>query len=240
MALHSHWATIKRKKAVTDQKKGKAFSRCARQIIVAARAGGGDPRANLSLQYAIEEARKANMPRENIERAIKRGTGELDGGNLDGVVYEGYGPGGTAFWVDALTDNRNRTASEVRKVFDTHGGSVATPGAVAWLFDKKGLIAVRKDKITEEKLYEIALDAGAEDVQTSEELFHVTTAPQDFDAVRKAIIHVAPTETAELAMIPKAEVPLDAATAQRAASLYEAIDDLDDVQSISVNFQLPG
>lgn len=240
MAGHSHWAGIKHKKALIDNKRGKLWSKLSKAIIVAARAGGGDPDMNLRLRYAIGDAKAVSMPKDNIERAIKKGTGELDGGNFDEVAYEGYGPGGVAVLCDVLTDNRNRTAGEVRKIFELADGKLGSTGCVAWMFDRKGLFLVPCDKVDEDKLMEIALEAGAEDVQRADDNFEVTCEPADFQSVTDALAAAKlKTEMAKVCMIPKDTVDLDGETASKVLKLMERLDDHDDVQDVSANFNIP-
>jgi len=240
MSGHSHWARIKRKKGAADAKRGKIFSKLAKNIMTAARLGGGNPDANLRLKYAIEKAREANMPKENIERAIKKGTGELEGEQLEEVTYEGYGPGGVAFLVEVLTDNRNRTASEIRKIFERKGGSLASQGSVSWMFNTKGLFLVDASKVDEDTLYEVAIEVGAEDVKLDETTFEVTCAPQDFDKVRKALEEKnIPLESAEISQLPQNYVDVTGETARKVLELMEALEEHDDVQNIYANFNIP-
>ena len=238
MSGHSHWAGIKRKKAVVDAKRGRVFSKIAKDIIVAARSGGGNPDGNLALRYAVEKAKAVNMPRDNIERAIKSGTGELPGVSYDRLVYEGYGPGGVAILLDILTDNRNRTASEIRKIFSLRGASL--DGSVAWMFENKGLITLPADVVDEDDLMEIVLDAGAEDLQDADGTYEVTTSPADFTAVREAIVArgLAP-QVAEITMLPQNLLTLDEETARKALALLQELDDHDDVQNVYTNLDIP-
>ena len=239
MAGHSHWAGIKHKKALIDNKRGKLWSKLSKAIIVAAKMGGGDPDANLRLRYAIQDARDVSMPNDNIKRAIKKGTGELEGGNLEEVLYEGYGPEGVAVLCDILTDNRNRTAPEVRKIFEKYDGKLGATGCVAWMFERKGLCLVPADKTDEETLMEVALEAGAEDVRQVGEKFEVLSPPDEFQAVKEALAasDITP-ETSEITNIPSNTVDLDAATGRKVLDLLETLDDHDDVQSVSANFNL--
>ncbi len=240
MAGHSRWANIKRAKAANDAKRGKIWSKISRKLITAAKQGGGDPRDNLALRYVIDEAKAANMPRDTIERAIARGTGELGADNYEEVIYEGYAPGGVAILVEALTDNRNRTAPEMRKTFEVHGGSMATSGSVAFQFAKQGIIAIKADTIEEDRLLEIALEAGAEDVKREDEMFEVITAPADFHKVKEAIEAAGVSiESAEIANIPKMPVTVDEEQAQKLLKLLDALEDNDDVQNISHNAEIP-
>jgi YebC/PmpR family DNA-binding regulatory protein len=240
MAGHSHWSNIARKKAVIDNKRGKVWSKLAKLIMAAAKAGGGDPVMNLRLRYAIDDAKAISMPKENIQRAIKVGTGEIEGGNLDEVLYEGYGPGGVAVLCDILTDNRNRTAPEVRKLFEIAGGKLGGAGSVAWMFDRKGLIVIPADQTTEEVLMDLALEAGADDVQHVGETFEITCSPDVYsnvcDAIEKAGLKA---ELSEIARIPKDTVELDADTGRSVLKLMELLDDHDDVQKVASNFNIP-
>ncbi len=241
MAGHSHWAGIKHKKALIDAKRGKLWSRLAKAIIVAAKSGGGDPDANLRLRYAIDDAKAVSMPKENIQRAIKRGTGELDGANLEEVVYEGYGSGGVAILCEVLTDNRNRTAGEVRKIFELADGKLGSSGCVAWMFDSKGLFLVPAAGIDEDKLMELALEAGADDVLPSGDKFEVTCDPAVYRDVAKALADAGiEPETSEITRLPKNTVDIsDPEAAQKVLRLMERLDDHDDVQNVSANFNIP-
>ncbi|MFV2066279.1 MAG: YebC/PmpR family DNA-binding transcriptional regulator [Pirellulales bacterium] len=240
MAGHSHWAGIKHKKALVDNKRGKLWSKLSKAIIVAARTGGGDTDMNLRLRYAINDARAVSMPKENIQRAIKKGTGELDGGNLDEVVYEGYGAGGVAVMCDILTDNRNRTAPEVRKIFELAGGKLGATGCVAWMFDRKGLIVIADDQIDEDALYELALEAGADDLRHEDGKYEVICDPDAFSQVGQAIEDAGiETELRQLTRLPKDTVDLDVATARKVLKMMEQLDDHDDVQNVSANFNIP-
>jgi len=238
MAGHSAWKNIKHKKAANDAKRGKVWSKCARAIIVAARNGGGDPKFNTTLRYAVDEAKAANMPKDTIEKAIKKGTGDLEGQRYETVRYEAYAPGGVAMIIDCLTDNLNRTASEVRTIFDKSGGNMAKPGAVSFTFASKGVIVIESSRISEDKVMELALDAGAEDVQADSggAAWEVTTAPPDFLKVREAIeaagIELA---SAEVTMLPQTMVECGEEQAARVLRLVEALDDHDDVQKVYHN-----
>ncbi len=241
MAGHSHWAGIKHKKAANDAKRGKIWSKIARVIMVAAKTGGGDPTMNLSLRYAIDKAKAANMPKDTIEKAIKKGTGELGAANFEEVLYEGYGSGGIAIMVEALTDNRNRTAPEVKRIFEKHGGSMGTSGCVNWMFDKKGLITVLTSDVEEETLLEIALGAGADDMQNTGDLYEITCDPAAYESLKIALQeHEIPTQVAEISMVPQNTVEVnDEATARKVLSLMEAFEDHDDVQNVYANFDIP-
>lgn len=239
MSGHSHWSTIKRAKGANDARRGKIWSKIARKIIIAAK-GGGDPRENLSLRYVIEEAKAANMPRDTIEKAIMKGTGELGRENYEAVTYEGYGPGGVALLIEALTNNRARTAPELRSIFERGSGNLATNGAVAFQFSKKGVIAIKSDATDEERLMEIALDAGAEDVTDEGEVFEVVTAPTAYLKVKEAISAAGiPIEAAEITNLAINPVSVDAEIGQKVLKLIETLEDNDDVQSVSHNAQLP-
>lgn len=241
MAGHSKWAQIKHKKKATDAKRGQLFSKLARAIIVAAREGGPDPAANLALQNAIEKAREASMPKENIERAIARGAGaSQEGAAYERVVYEGYGPGGVAVYVEALTDNRNRTASEVRHLFSKHGGSLGESGSVAWLFERRGVVLVPAEGVDEDELTLAAAEGGAEDVSQDGTIYQITCAPDDLAAVRRALEAAGfPVESASLAMVPKSTVRVeDEASARKLLRLMEALEENEDVQEAYANFDI--
>ncbi|WP_456342615.1 YebC/PmpR family DNA-binding transcriptional regulator [Thermovibrio sp.] len=240
MAGHSKWANIRHRKAAQDAKRGKIYTKLAREITVAAREGGGDPEKNPRLRAAIEKARKFNMPKENIERAIKRGTGELKGETYEEVTYEGYGPGGVAIIVKCLTDNRNRTASEVRHVFSKHGGNLGTSGCVSYLFERKGVITVPADKFDEETVMMAAIEAGAEDVVNEDGKFVVYTEPTELEAVRKGLIDAGiEVEEAKLDLIPTTTTRVEGETAQKVLKLLMALEELDDVQEVYSNFDMP-
>jgi YebC/PmpR family DNA-binding regulatory protein len=240
MAGHSHWAKIKRAKGANDVKRGKIWSKIARKIIIAAKAGGGDPNENLSLRYTIEEAKAANMPRHTIENAVKKGTGELGAENYEAALYEGYGPGGVALIIDVLTNNRARTAPEMRKIFDVNGGNFASSGSVSFQFTKRGVITIKSDAVTEERLMDIALEAGAEDVTSAGEVFEVLTTPTMFQKVREAIVAAGiAVEAAEITYLPNTTVVVDAELAKRILKLIDELDDNEDVQSVSHNADMP-
>jgi DNA-binding regulatory protein, YebC/PmpR family len=241
MAGHSPWANIKHRKAAVDAKRGKLWTKLSKAIIVAARMGGGDPETNLRLRYAINDAKAVSMPKDNIERAVKRGTGELEGGEVEEIVYEGYGPGGVAILCEIMTDNRNRTAPEIRKVFDTWGGKLGATNCVAWMFERKGLFLVPATKTTEEQLMEATLDAGAEDIKLDGEHFQVTCAADAFHAVGEALTKsgIEP-ESKQLTRIPSNVVQVaNVETARSVLKLMEALDDHDDVQNVVANFTIP-
>ncbi|MFN4132215.1 MAG: YebC/PmpR family DNA-binding transcriptional regulator [Caldimicrobium sp.] len=240
MAGHSHWAQIKRKKAAQDAKRGQLFTKLIREIIVAVRQGGsGDPDMNPRLRTAIQAARAVNMPKENIERAIKKALGLEEGTQYEEVVFEGYGPGGVAILVNTITDNRKRTVSELRHLFNKHGGNLAEPGAVAWVFEQKGLIVVPRKE--EEKVLEIAIDNGAEDTKEYESEIEIITAPQDYEKVKGALEEAGiEIISAKVTMVPKTLVPVtEESTAQSLLKLMESLEDLDDVQQVFANFDIP-
>jgi len=240
MAGHSKWANIKHRKARQDQKRGKEWSKCARQIIVAARNGGGDPDTNLALRYAIDDAKAVNMPKDTIEKAVKKGTGELGGENYEAATYEGYGPNGVAMFVEALTDNRNRTAGEIRSTFSKHGGNLGTDGSVAFMFNRRGLISVPKAAIGEEAIMDAALEAGAEDVADADDYWEIQTDPADFQQVREALMNrEIPIETASLTMIPENTVLCTGNDAKKVLNLMDALEDNEDVQKVHANFEIP-
>jgi YebC/PmpR family DNA-binding regulatory protein len=239
MSGHSKWSTIKRKKGAEDAKRGKIFTRLARDIAIAARSGGGDPETNSALRLAIDRARGANMPKDNIERAIKRGTGELEGGQLEEVFYEGYAPHGAALLLKCLTDNRNRTLADVRRVFNRGSGSLAEAGAVTWMFDSKGLITVDCKDMDAEDLFLMAVEAGAEDVEISEGFVEVYTAPGDLHVVRDSLVERGlAVEDAELAMVPKTPMSLGEKETLQALNMIEALEELDDVQQVYSNLDI--
>jgi YebC/PmpR family DNA-binding regulatory protein len=239
MAGHSHWANIAFKKGLVDKKRGKLFGKLARLIIVAAKRGG-NPAENLALRYAIDRAKKASMPNDTIDKAIKKGTGELGGESYDEVLYEGYGPGGAAVLCEILTDNRNRTAGEVRKIFEQHGGNLGTTGCVAWMFERQGLFRIPAGGIDEDRLMELALDAGASDVRTTDGGLEVQCTPDVFQAVSTSLEAAqVPVESSEIARVPSNSVELEGETARAAIKLMEALEDHDDVQNVTSNFSVP-
>ncbi|MCA1928153.1 MAG: YebC/PmpR family DNA-binding transcriptional regulator [Calditerrivibrio sp.] len=240
MAGHSKWANIKHRKAAQDAKKGKIFTKIAKELTVAAKIGqSGDPEMNPRLRLALDKARAANMPKDNVDRAIKKGLGEGNESNYEDVIYEGYGPGGVAILVQALTDNKNRTVAEVRSTFTKRGGSMGEAGCVAWMFDKKGVINIQKDKTDEDTLMMIAIDAGAEDVVADEEGFEVITDPANYEAVKKAIeSNNIQIEYAEITMKPKNTIELSGEDAEKTVTLLEMLEDLDDVQEVYSNFDM--
>ena len=241
MSGHSHWAGIKHKKAANDAKRGRVWSKIARMIIVAAKSGGGDPGQNLTLRYAIDKAKAANMPKDTIEKAIKKGTGELGEVSYDDVLYEGYGQNGVAIMVDGLTDNRNRTAPEIKKIFEKRGGSLGASGCVNWMFHKKGLITVATSAIDENELMEIALSEGADDMQTVGDVYELTCEPGAYEQLKNALQEKEiPTEIAEISMVPQSTITIDDAdTAKRILRLMDELEDHDDIQNVYANFDIP-
>lgn len=240
MSGHSKWASIKHKKGAKDAKRGKLFSKLVKEITVVARDGGGDPDANPRLRTAIQIARDANMPAENIERAIKKGTGELPGVNYEEAVYEGYGPGGVAILVRALTDNRNRSTAEIRHIFDKRGGSMGGPGSVSYLFEKKGYITVAASEIGEEKLFNLALEAGAEDFKADGDIFEIYTSPTDFEAVKSTLLEKEiPILIGEITELAAAEIPVTGEDARKVLGLLNALEEHDDVQNVYSNCDIP-
>jgi YebC/PmpR family DNA-binding regulatory protein len=240
MAGHSKWANIKHRKGAQDAKRGKIFTKLIKEIITAARIGGGDIDSNPRLRSAVMAAKAENMPKDNWERAIKKGTGELEGVNYEESSYEGYGPGGAAILVESLTDNKNRAVSEIRHAITKHGGNLGENGCVAYLFDKKGYLVVEKSVIGEDALMEAALEAGAEDVREDGDNWEVVTAPEDFEAVKDAMDAASiATIAAEVTMLPQTVVPLDADTAPKMIKLIDALEDCDDVQKVYTNADIP-
>lgn len=240
MSGHSKWAGIKHRKAKVDAQRGRVFTKIIREITVAARVGGGDPGGNPRLRTAVLAAKAVNMPSDNIDRAIKKGTGELEGVSYEEITYEGYGPGGVAVMVEVVTDNKNRTVGEIRKLFSRHGGHLGEAGCVGFLFEKKGSIQIEASKVDEERLLSIALEAGAEDLQREESLFALTTAPKAFEKVRDAIVKsgIQPL-SAEITKLPKSTVKLDGKPAEQMLRLIEELEEHDDVQHVYANFDIP-
>lgn len=239
MSGHSKWANIKHRKAAVDAKRGKAFTKLIRELTVAAKQGGGDQEANPRLRTAIAAAKNQNMPNDTIDRAIKRGTGEIGGDDYQELSYEGYGPGGSAVLVQALTDNKNRTVSDIRRIFTKHGGSLGENGCVSWMFHMKGRIAFEKDKADEDRIIEIALEAGAEDVVTEESELVVITPPEELETVKSAIDDAGlKYENAEVTMIPQNSVKIEGKEAEHMIRLMEALEDSDDVQNVYSNFDV--
>jgi YebC/PmpR family DNA-binding regulatory protein len=240
MSGHSKWAGIKHKKAKVDAQRGRIFTKVIREITIAARVGGGDPVGNPRLRLAIEKAKGVNMPQDNIQRAIQKGTGELPGVSYEEYLYEGYGPGGVAVLLEVLTDNKNRTAAEIRKAFAKHGGNLGEAGCVAWMFEKKGLIQVEAARTDEDRLLGVALEGGAEDVRRSDSLFEVITAPKDLERVKESLtkenIEIA---LGEVTMLPQTSVKLEGKQARQMLQLMEELEDHDDVQNAYANFDIP-
>jgi YebC/PmpR family DNA-binding regulatory protein len=240
MSGHSKWSTIKHKKAATDAKRGKIFTKLIKEITIAARMGGGDPDANPRLRTALAAARAENMPKDNMDRAVKKGTGELEGVNYEEVTYEGYGAGGAAVFVESLTDNKNRTVADIRYIFSKAGGNLGENGCVAYMFDKKGYLVVEQSATDEDTLMEVALDAGAEDVREDGENFEVITEPGDFEDVRSAIEAAGiATIAAEVTMLPQTVTPVAGKEAEQMVRLMDALEDCDDVQKVYTNADLP-
>jgi YebC/PmpR family DNA-binding regulatory protein len=236
MSGHSKWATIKRKKGALDAKRGKIFTRLIREITIAARQGGGDPDGNPRLRLAIDNAKAANMPAENIERSIKKATGELEGTQISELTYEGYGSGGVAILVEVATDNKNRTVAEIRHIFSKGLGNMGETGSVAWMFERKGIITVKRDGMGEDEMMEIILDAGADDLSTEEEFFEVTTSLESFEHVRKSLTEKKMTiENASLQWIAKNHTPVKGDDAEKLMKLIESIEECDDVQNVYSN-----
>ncbi len=239
MSGHSKWHTIKHKKGATDAKRGKIFTKLIKEITVAARTGGGDPDANARLRKGILDAKAANMPNDTIDRAVKRGSGDLDGVAYDEITYEGYGVGGVAVLVETMTDNRNRTVAELRHIFSKNGGNLGEAGSVAWMFDKKGYIVVDKAAKSEDELFEIVIEAGADDMQDEGDVYEIYTTPDNFEAVTDALTAAGiEPQAAEVSMIPQNYIALTGGDAQAMLRLYEAIDDNDDVQKVYANFDI--
>jgi YebC/PmpR family DNA-binding regulatory protein len=239
MSGHSRWSQIKRKKGKTDVQRGKLFSKILREITVAARNGGGDPKGNLRLKAAMESARAANMPADNIKRAVQKGTGELPGEQYEEITYEGYGPGGVAVLLHALTDNKNRTGPELRHIFEKNSGHMGTAGCVAWMFERRGAIAVDALRVNEDELLEKALDSGATDVKLVEKVFEVTTAPDDLETVRQALERQGtPIVEAQVDMVPQSTVRVEGKDAAAVLRLIEALEEQDDVQSVYSNYDI--
>jgi YebC/PmpR family DNA-binding regulatory protein len=239
MSGHSKWSTIKRKKGAADSKRGKLFTKVIKEIMVAARFGGGDINANPRLRTAVNEAKAENMPKENIERAIKKGTGELEGVNYEELTYEGYGPGGVAMMLEVLTDNKNRTVADVRHILSKYNGSLGEAGCVSWMFAKKGLISIDRSGVDEDRLIEVALDAGALDVKDTSKEFDVTTNPSNFEAVKKVIDEAGfKSNYAEVTMVPQSTVRLTGKEAEQMLKIMESLEDSDDVQKVYANFDI--
>ena len=240
MSGHSKWATIKHKKAATDAKRGATFTKLIKELTAAARQGGGNPDMNVALRTAMTKAKEYNMPSDNVKNAIKRGTGELPGVTYESIAYEGYAPGGVAFMVDALTDNKNRTSAEIRNLLAKKGGNLAGAGSTSWQFQKKGYILVDKTKIGEDKLMELVLDAGAEDMKSEGQNYEITTSPQDLEKVKEALNkNKIESISAEITMIPTSTVKVTGADAKAVLALVEALEEHEDVQAVYANFDIP-
>jgi YebC/PmpR family DNA-binding regulatory protein len=240
MSGHSKWSTIKHKKGAQDAKRGKIFTKLIKEITVAARMGGGDPNSNPRLRAAVQAAKDENMPKDNLERAIKKGTGELEGQSYEEIVYEGYGPGGAAVLIESLTDNKNRTVAEIRHIFSKNSGNLGENGCVGWMFEKKGYIVTEKESVDEDRLMEVAIEAGAEDVREDGPNFEIITEPGDFEQVKEAINHASiPYIDAEVTMLPQSTTGLEGKEAEKMVKLMEMLDDCDDVQKVYTNADIP-
>ncbi len=240
MSGHSKWSSIKHKKGATDAKRGKIFTKLIKEITVAARMGGGDPDANPRLRTAIVSAKSENMPKDNIERAIKKGTGELEGVNYEESTYEGYGPGGAAVFIESVTDNKNRAVADIRHIFSKNGGNLGENGCVAWMFDKKGYLAIEKKSVDEDSLMETAIEAGAEDVREDNGSFEIITEPDDFESVKTAVDNAAISYIdAEVTMLPQSTTNLEGKQALQMVKLMEALEDCEDVQKVYTNADIP-
>ena len=240
MSGHSKWSSIKHKKGITDSKRGKVFTKLIKEITVAARTGGGDPACNPRLRTAILAAKSENMPKDNIERGVKKGTGELEGVNYEESTYEGYGPGGAAVLIESLTDNKNRAVADIRHIFNKCGGNLGENGCVSWMFDSKGYIGIEKKAVDEEKLMEMAIEAGADDVRDNDDSFEIITEPDDFDAVKVAVDNALINYIeAEITMLPQTLVSLEGKEAEQMVRLMEKLEDCDDVQKVYTNADIP-
>jgi YebC/PmpR family DNA-binding regulatory protein len=239
MSGHSKWHSIKHKKGALDAKRGKLFTKFIKEITVAARSGGGDPDANARLRKAISDAKAGNMPNDTIDRAIRRGTGEEEGVHYEEITYEGYGPGGVALLIESMTDNRNRTVAEIRHIFSKNGGNLGESGSVGWMFDKKGYLVVSKSAKPEEELFDIVIEAGADDLRDDEENFEIITSPENFESVSAALKSSGiETQVAEIEMVPQNYIKLEGSEARQMLKLMEALEDHDDVQKVSANFDI--
>ncbi len=239
MSGHNKWSTIKHKKGAADAKRGKIFSKIIKEITIAARMGGGDPEGNPRLRTVLTAARNANMPKDNIERAIKRGTGEIAGVTYEEITYEGYGPGGVAVLVEALTDNKNRTVAEIRHIFDKYNGNLGESGCVSWIFEKKGVIDIPVQGLTEDQVMELALESGAQDVKQEDDMFEITTEIAEFETVRKAVEEQGwKIEEASITMIPQNSVKLDGKKAEQMLKMMDVLDDHEDLQNVYANFDI--
>lgn len=239
MSGHNKWSTIKHKKGAADAKRGKIFSKIIKEITIAARMGGGDPEGNPRLRTVLNAARNANMPKDNIDRAIKRGTGEIAGVTYEEITYEGYGPGGVAVLVEAFTDNKNRTVAEIRHIFDKYNGNLGESGCVNWIFEKKGVIDIPAQGLTEDQVMELALENGAQDVKMEDDMFEITTDPSEFEVVRKAVEDMGwKIEDASITMIPQNSVKLEGKKAEQMLKMMDVLDDHDDLQNVYANFDI--
>ncbi|OVE77418.1 transcriptional regulator [bacterium F11] len=239
MSGHSRWAGIKHKKAVVDAKRGKIFTKIVREIMVAAKNGGGKPENNPRLRKAIDDAKAANVPQDNVKRAIQKGTGELPGQSIEELTYEGYGPGGVAIFIEATTDNKNRTTSQIRHLFSEHGGNLGESGCVAFLFDSKGYITVPKESLSEEKMMSIAIEVGADDIKTEEETYEIFTDPAQMESIKdKLLAAQVKIASSEISLIPKNSIKLEGDDAKRCLELMEALEEHDDVKTSSANFDI--
>ena len=239
MSGHSKWHSIKHKKGATDAKRGKLFTKFIKEITVAARTGGGDPDANARLRKAISDAKAGNMPNDTIDRAIRRGTGEEEGVHYEEITYEGYGPRGVALLIESMTDNRNRTVAEIRHIFSKNGGNLGESGSVGWMFDKKGYLVVNKSAKPEEELFDIVIEAGADDLRDDEDNFEIITSPENFESVSAALKSAGiETQVAEIEMVPQNYIKLEGSEARQMLKLMEALEDHDDVQKVSANFDI--
>lgn len=239
MSGHSHWATVKHRKGAADAKKGKVFSKLARYIMIAAKQGGSDPNMNIKLLYAIEKARAANMPKDNIERAIKKGAGELAGVTFEEFVYEGYGPGGVAIMVEILTDNRNRTNHEIRRIFENNGATPGAANSVSWLFERKGLITIPQNAVAEDQIIADALDVGADDVEPSSDVYEITCSPTNFEKIKNSLQAKYSIRSSELTLIPKNYIKVDEAIGKKLLTLMDELEEHEDTQNVYSNFDLP-
>jgi YebC/PmpR family DNA-binding regulatory protein len=240
MSGHSKWSQIKRKKAKNDQQRGKVFSKLIREITTAARVGGGDPKGNVRLKAAIEEAKAVNMPADTLKRAVQKGTGELPGETYEEVIYEGYGPSGVALMVKVLTDNKNRTAPEIRHAFTKFSGNLGEVGSVGWMFERKGLILVEASRVGEDDLFTLALEGGATDMRRADTLFEISTEPAQLESVRRALEEKGvPIQSAEVTYVPQSTIRLEGKEAQQVLRLVEGLEELDDVQKVYANFDIP-
>jgi len=241
MSGHSKWATIKRKKAVTDAKRGKAFTQIIKEIIIAARMGGGDPKGNPRLRLAVDKAKAANMPADNIKRAIQKGTGELPGVTYEDITYEGYGPAGVAIIIESVTDNKNRTVSEIRHLLERHNGKFGASNSVAWMFHRKGIIRIPKTSFNEDDLMSLAIEAGADDMKTEDDMYEIYTTPNSFETVRQALeAKNIKLEEAEIQMIPENTVKVEGKDAEHVLKLMDALEEHEDVQHVYSNFDIDG